>query len=123
MSMTTSETTNIATNSKHSSNLISAAVLDRREIIPELRQRDLRRLESGSSTLHEDPYVVIRRHAVLVSLGPLISAVVQAERVILIAKQQEAGSEDTLNQLERHINGKILPVTDPYPTHVKANDH
>lgn len=51
----------------------------------------------------QDPYVVIRQHVVLFSFGELVSAVVQADRLILIVHHQADGAEAALDQLERHI--------------------
>lgn len=97
-------------NKRHSSTLMSTQHIEiptisssesmRSRSIPELRQRDLRRLERHFNA-SEAPYMLIRRHCVLISLGALISAVVQAERLILIV-HPEAGNEDALFQLERH---------------------
>lgn len=92
-------------------------------ILP-LRQRDLRRLEANTynSTVlnnsssgnnftsilpEQDPYILIRKHVVLFSFGELVSAVVQAERLILIVHHQAYGAEAALEQLERHISGTI----------------
>lgn len=102
----------------------SAANNNERGFILPLRQRDLRRLEANTyntavlnnsssgnnftSILPEqDPYILIRKHVVLFSFGELVSAVVQAERLILIVHHQAYGAEAALEQLERHISGTI----------------
>lgn len=56
---------------------------DHRDTIPELKLRDLRRLDNHFNH-HEEPYILIRRHCVLISLGPHIRAIVQAERLMML---------------------------------------
>lgn len=79
-----------------------SAVPQHGKFVTELRQRDLRRLERIG--LREEPYILIRRHAVVMSMGPLVRAIIQADRLILIV-HQDAGNQLALDQLERHIDG------------------
>ncbi|RYH32595.1 hypothetical protein EON65_00220 [archaeon] len=96
---------------------------DQRKLIPELKQRDLRRLESHYNS-KEEPYILIRRHAILLSMGPLIRAVIQADKLFLIV-HEEAGNAEVLNQLERHIDGwlKVPPSHTDFPSVDLPNPH
>lgn len=94
---------------KHPSDAPLGPAADARKGIAELKQRDLRRLENNYNS-KEEPYILVRRHAVLLSMGSLVRAVIQADRLLLIV-HQDAGNKEMLHQLERHINGwlKVLP--------------
>jgi hypothetical protein len=88
---------------------------DHRDTIPELKLRDLRRLDNHFNH-HEEPYILIRRHCVLLSLGPHIRAIVQAERLlVLVFNDGEAadGGDDgsgvrILELLEEVISSELV---------------
>lgn len=65
-----------------------------RDIMPELKIRDLRQLNNRFSQ-HEEPYVLIRRHCVLMSLGPHVRVIVQSRRLIILVRQDDG---DDMNQ-------------------------
>lgn len=77
-----------------------ADVIRDRESIPELRIRDLRQLESHFNH-HEEPYVLIRRHCVLISLGPHVRVIVQSKRLLILVHghDEEQGQSHTLVHL------------------------
>lgn len=91
--------------------------------VPALRQRDLRRLEATSQAPHslvgeQDPYALVRRHVVLFSFGELVSAAVQAERLLLIVRHEAEGAEAALEQLERHV---VEWIRAPQPFHFHSD--
>jgi hypothetical protein len=99
-----------------SSSAVIAQKNDHRDTIPELKLRDLRRLDNHFNH-HEEPYVLIRRHCVLISLGPHIRAIVQAERLMmLVFNDGEAAGDDDgagiriLELLEEVISSKNAMV-------------
>lgn len=65
-----------------------------RDIMPELKIRDLRQLNNRFSQ-HEEPYVLIRRHCVLMSLGPHVRVIVQSKRLMILVRQDDG---DDMNQ-------------------------
>jgi hypothetical protein len=69
--------------------------------IHEINLHDLRHLEYQLSP-HEEPKILIRRHAVLVSLNPL-RAVVLADKMLLIVPD---GAETLLSMLYNYIKGE-----------------
>lgn len=83
---------------------------DKRDFIQDLRSRDIRRLETRYSMIggsadannEQNPYLLIRRHCVVLCLGSFIRAIIQANRFILVV-QQDVGNEAMLNQLEESI--------------------
>ncbi len=82
---------------------------DKREFIQDLRSRDIRRLETrynvtgtNNTNNEQSPYLLIRRHCVVLCLGSFIRAIVQSNRFILVV-QQDVGNEAMLNQLEASI--------------------
>lgn len=91
--------------------------------VPALRQRDLRRLEATSQAPQslvgeQDPYALVRRHVVLFSFGELVSAAVQAERLLLIVRHEAEGAEAALEQLERHV---VEWIRAPQPFHFHSD--
>jgi len=64
-----------------------------------LRHRDLRRLEYYYN-MHEEPSILVRRHAVVVSLDP-IRCVVMANKMIVIVPD---GADHVLELLQKHIS-------------------
>jgi hypothetical protein len=69
--------------------------------IREIQFHDLRHLENQFHT-HEEPTVIVRRHAVLISLNPL-RAIVTADRLILIVPD---GADSLLYMLHDYMHGK-----------------
>jgi hypothetical protein len=103
---------------------------DKRDFIQHLRSRDIRRLETrynmignGATANNEhSPYIMIRRHCVVLCLGSFIRAIIQANRFILVV-QQDVGNEAMLNQLEGNIkellrnnNNSLNTTTESQPT-------
>lgn len=80
-----------------------------RDVIPELKIRDLRQLNNRFSQ-HEEPYVLIRRHCVLMSLGPHVRVIVQSKRLMILVRQEEVGalSQTLLNTLSDTVQGTYL---------------
>jgi hypothetical protein len=70
--------------------------------IREIQFHDLRHLENQFHT-HEEPTVIVRRHAVLVSLNPL-RAIVTADRLILIVPD---GADALLYMLHDYMHGIV----------------
>jgi hypothetical protein len=70
--------------------------------VKELNYNDLRYLENQFHT-HEEPLILVRKHAVLVSLNPL-RAVVTADKLILVAP---SGAESLLYVLHDYMRGII----------------
>ena len=67
-----------------------------------LKHRDLRRLEYQFNPLGE-PSILVRRHAVLISLDP-IRVIIMADRLIMIIPD---GADSLLQVLDRHLNCKF----------------
>lgn len=69
------------------------------ESVPELQIRDLRQLDTHFDH-QEEPYVLVRRHCVLISLGPQLRVIVQSKRLLILAHQDdESDREQTLTLL------------------------
>ena len=79
-----------------------------REVIPELKIRDLRQLESHFNH-HEEPYVLIRKHCVLISLGPHVRVIVQSKRLLILVHQdeEEGQSQTLLHVLAETVQSKL----------------
>ena len=67
-----------------------------------MQYHDLRHLESQFSP-HEEPTVLVRRHAVLISFNPL-RAVVMADKLMLIVPN---GADALLYLLHEHMHGIV----------------
>jgi hypothetical protein len=68
----------------------------------EVQYHDLRHLETQFN-VHEEPTVLIRRHAVLISLNPL-RAIVTAGKILLIVPK---GADALLYLLHEHMHGMV----------------
>ena len=73
---------------------------DNRKNVSEIQYHDLRYLENQFHT-HEEPTVLVRKHAVLISLNPL-RAIVTADRMILIVPD---GADSLLYLLHDYMHG------------------
>jgi hypothetical protein len=69
--------------------------------IREIHLHDLRHLEHQFNP-HEEPTILIRRHAILISLNPL-RAVITADKLMLIVPN---GADSLLYMLHEHMHGK-----------------
>ena len=76
---------------------------DFKKSVSEIQYHDLRYLENQFHT-HEEPTVLVRKHAVLISLNPL-RAIVTADRMILIVPD---GADSLLHMLHDYMHGKSL---------------
>lgn len=70
-----------------------------RDAIPELKLRDLRQLDSHYNN-HEEPRLLVRRHCVLISLGPHIRVIVQSKRLMILVHQEGDESDQTHTLLQ-----------------------
>eukprot|EP01034_Spumella_vulgaris_P036986 gene36986-45622_t len=105
-------------NRDNSGAVVNALKSDHRDTIPELKLRDLRRLDNHFNH-HEEPYILIRRHCVLISLGPHIRAIVQAERLLMLVFN-DGGGEGVegvegvrILELLEDVITKLMPTATP----------
>ena len=75
---------------------------DFKRSVSEIQYHDLRYLENQFHS-HEEPTVLVRKHAVLISLNPL-RAIVTADRMILIVPD---GADSLLYMLHDYMHGKL----------------
>ncbi len=71
--------------------------------------RDLRRLDNHFSH-HEEPYILIRRHCVLISLGPHIRAIVQAEKLMILVFDLKDKAVEILEKLVDILSSELCVV-------------
>lgn len=82
--------------------------VDNRKNVCEIQYHDLRYLENQFHT-HEEPTVLVRKHAVLISLNPL-RAIVTADRMILIVPD---GADSLLYLLHDYMHGMEVHSSAP----------
>lgn len=74
----------------------------KRDMVSNLQQRDLRRLDFAHNVC-EEPILIVRKHAVLIALDPL-RAIIMSDRIILIVPD---GADTLIQLLQEHMKAWI----------------
>ncbi len=84
---------------------------DQRDFIASITQRDLRRFTTRVTSTNEPaPYIIVRRHCVILALGAAVRAIIQHNRIIFITQNDghigsQIGSKDSrfLDLVEKNV--------------------